>query len=78
MKKSDKKITAREFDKKFEQEDMSAFLDTQNTKVNKHVQRVNIDFPVPLLGKIDKEAKKIGVARTALIKIWLAERVKQI
>jgi hypothetical protein len=78
MKKSPKKIPSEEFDKRFENEDMAAFLDSKDVKVNKKVQRVNIDFPASLLGKIDKEADKIGVARTALIKIWLAERVNQI
>lgn len=78
MKKSPKKISSDEFDQRFENEDMTPFLDLENVKVNKKVQRVNIDFPTSLLGKIDKEANKIGVARTALIKIWLAERVNQI
>jgi len=77
MKKSNKKITSKEFDKRFEKgEDMGAFLDVSKARVNKKVQRVNIDFPVSLLEEIDDEAKKIGVARTALIKVWLAERLE--
>ena len=78
MKKLDKKITAQEFDQRFEQGDMSSYLDVEKVQINKKVHRVNIDFPAILLKKIDEEAKRIGVARTALIKIWLAERLHQI
>ena len=77
MKRSNKKITSKEFDKRFDKgEDMGAFLDVSKAKAHKKVQRVNIDFPVSLLEEIDEEARKIGVARTALIKVWLAERLE--
>jgi len=46
--------------------------------VNKQVQRINIDFPISFLRRIDEEARRIGVARTALIKIWMAERLEPI
>lgn len=79
MKKLNKKITTEEFDKRFDSgEDMGNFLDVKKTKINKQLHRINIDFPLPLLEEISKEAKKIGVARTALIKIWLAERLEHI
>jgi len=79
MKKLAKKIiTAQEFDKKFEAgEDVTEFLDTKNAKVNRRIQRVNIDFPVAFLKELDDEAEKIGVARTALIKMWLADHLKR-
>jgi hypothetical protein len=77
MKKSLKKITSKEFDKRFDSgKDMGSFLDTKKATVNKKIQRVNIDFPVFLLVEIDKEARKIGVARSALIKLWLSEKLK--
>ena len=76
MKRSRKKINAEEFDKKFDNgEDMCSYLNKSKATVNKEIQRVNIDFPPLLLKQLDKEARKIGVARTALIKIWLAERL---
>lgn len=76
MKKLHKKITSEEFDKKFDLgENMAPYLETGNITVNKNIRRVNIDFPQLLLKKIDEEANKIGVARTALIKIWIAEKL---
>lgn len=76
MKRLHKKITTEEFDKGFDKgEDMGEYLDKSKATVNKEVKRVNIDFPLILLKRLDKEASKIGVARTALIKIWLAEKL---
>ena len=77
MKKLHKKITSKAFDKKFDEgKDMTRYLNVSKAKVNKKVQRVNVDFPIFLLAQIDKEAKRIGVARTALIKLWLSEKLK--
>jgi len=76
MKRLKKKITSEEFDKRFDSgEDVGDLLDVKQAKVNKQVQRINIDFPISFLMRIDKEARRIGVARTALIKIWMAERL---
>jgi len=76
MEKSREKISASRFDKKFNDgKDITQHLDLKSAKVNKKIQRVNVDFPVALLKKIDTEAQKMGVARTALIKVWLAERL---
>lgn len=78
MKKLKSKITSKEFDKEFDNgKDMGDFLDIKKAKVNKKIQRINIDFPISFLNKIDKEAQQIGVARTALIKMWLAERLER-
>jgi hypothetical protein len=77
MKKSNKGITSEEFDKRFDAgEDMGDYLDLTKAKVSRKTQRVNIDFPASLLSQLDKEARRIGVARTALIKVWLAERLE--
>jgi hypothetical protein len=78
MKKSNKKfIASEEFDKKFDSgEDVTGHLDLAKAKVNRHVRRINIDFPESFLEKIDAEAEKIGVARTALIKMWLSDHLK--
>jgi len=34
------------------------------------------DFPKNIIEEVDVEAAKIGVARTALIKIWVAQQLK--
>ena len=63
MKKS-KNIKAKDFDEKFEKgEDVSKFLDK-----SKAVRRVNVDFPAWSIAALDQEAKRLGIARQALIK----------
>jgi predicted DNA binding CopG/RHH family protein len=77
MKKANKKISVKKFDEKFDNnEDVLEHLNLKKAKLNKRVRRVNIDFPAGLLHEIDQEANKIGIARTALIKVWLAERLE--
>lgn len=80
MKRSgSKRIRSEDFDKRFDKgEDMGDFLNIKNAKVHKHTQRINIDFPISFLRKIGEEAKRIGVARTALIKMWIAEQLEQL
>ena len=79
MKKQAKKITTEDFDRRFDRgEDITSFLDVKKAQVNKNIQRINVDIPTPFLMKIDNEAKRIGVARTALIKLWLSERLEHI
>lgn len=77
MEKLKEIITTEEFDKRFDSgEDMGDFLEVKEAKVNRNLFRINIDFPRVFLGKLDKEAEKVGVARTSLIKVWLAERLQ--
>jgi len=53
MKRLKKKITSEEFDKRFDNgEDMGDLLDIKKAKVNKQVQRINIDFPISFLRRI--------------------------
>ena len=40
-------------------------------------KRVNVDFPLWMIHSLDKEAKRLGVPRQSIIKIWLAERLQQ-
>lgn len=77
MKKLKNMITTEEFDKRFDDgEDMGDFLEIKEAKVNRNMFRINIDLPKTFLEKLDKEADKVGVARTSLIKVWLAERLQ--
>ena len=72
-------MKATEFDEKFDAgEDMSAHLDLSRARRPVQVaKRVNVDFPLWMVQLLDKEARRLGVARQALIKLWVAERLEQ-
>ena len=80
-----KKITAKEIDKKFDNnEDISNYLNFSEAKKitdfeekTFKMKKVNVDFPEHILALLDKEAKKIGVTRQSIIKVWIAERLKE-
>jgi hypothetical protein len=40
-------------------------------------KRVNVDFPLWMIRLLDKEAKRLGVPRQSIIKLWVAERLKK-
>ncbi|MGB5158790.1 MAG: hypothetical protein WBN77_15280, partial [Desulfobacterales bacterium] len=42
---------------------------------NQEQKRVNVDFPLWMIQSLDREAKRLGVPRQSIIKIWLAERL---
>jgi len=71
-------MKAEEFDKKFDDgEDVSHLLDlSQARKLNKEQKRVNVDFPLWMVNQLDAEARRLGVTRQSIIKIWLAERLE--
>jgi predicted DNA binding CopG/RHH family protein len=46
-------------------------------RVEKPVQRVNVDFPRALLEAIDAEAARLGIARQAYIKLRVADSLKE-
>jgi hypothetical protein len=79
-----KTITAKEFDEKFENgEDINEHLDfSKSMKLNEFKQlntdtkKVNVDFPEWVIDALDEEAKRIGVTRQSIIKVWIAERLK--
>jgi len=80
-----KTITAKEFDKKFDNgEDIAEYLDFSTAirfkdikKLKTETKKVNVDFPEWIIESLDKEAKKIGVTRQSIIKVWIAERLKE-
>ena len=78
-------ISAKEFDTKFDNnEDISNYLDFSKSiklkdfekKVIK-TKKINVDFPENILVLLDNEAQKIGVTRQSIIKVWIAERLKE-
>jgi hypothetical protein len=72
-------MKAKDFDKKFDKgESIVKHLDLSKAKRSKQAQkRVNVDFPLWMIQSLDKEAKRLGVARQSIIKIWLAERLQK-
>ena len=70
-------MKAEEFDKKFDQsEDVSKYLDfAKATRPGREQKRVNVDFPVWMIQSLDREAKRLGVPRQSVIKVWIAERL---
>ena len=56
-------------------EDISAYLDKSKTRrLNEELKRVNIDFPVWVIASLDREARRLGVTRQSLVKMWIAEK----
>jgi hypothetical protein len=39
-------------------------------------RRVNVDFPAWMVESLDREAKRLGVTRQSVIKMWIAERLE--
>ena len=72
-------MKAKEFDKKFDEgQSVVEHLDlTHARRPRLEQKRVNVDFPLWMIHSLDKEAKRIGVPRQSIIKIWLAERLEQ-
>ena len=73
-------MKAREFDKKFDEgEDISQHLDISKARRPEQEQkRVNVDFPVWMIKLLDKEARRLGVPRQSIIKVWVAERLERV
>jgi len=71
-------IKAEEFDKKFDDgEDVSEYLDLDIAlRPGQEQKRVNVDFPVWMIQSLDKEARRLGVTRQSVIKVWIAERLE--
>ncbi|MBI5695259.1 MAG: CopG family transcriptional regulator, partial [Nitrospirae bacterium] len=68
-------MKAKELDKKFDEgEDITKYLDLSTARrPNEDVKRVNVDFPIWMIERLDREAKRLGVPRQSIIKMWVAE-----
>ena len=40
-------------------------------------RRVNVDFPSWMIESLDREARRLGVTRQSIIKLWIAERLER-
>jgi hypothetical protein len=72
-------MKADEFDKKFDEgEDITKYLDVSKARrPGQEQKRVNVDFPTWMIRLLDKEAKRLGVPRQAIIKVWIGERLEK-
>lgn len=74
-----KSIKASEFDQKFENgDDITEFLDLQKaTRPGLEQKRVSVDFPEWMVKELDKVARKLGVTRQSIIKIFISDKLKE-
>lgn len=72
-------MKAKELDRKFDEgENISEYLDiTKARRPGQEQKRVNVDFPLWMIHLLDKEAKRLGVPRQSIIKVWVAERLEK-
>ena len=73
-------MKAEEFDKAFDEgADIDELVDWDKAeRPGREITRVNIDFPAWMVDELDKEAARLGVARQAIVKTWVAEKLDQI
>jgi hypothetical protein len=72
-------MKAKTFDRKFDtggkvvdQLDLS-----KARRVGTVSKRVNVDFPAWMVESLDREARRMGVTRQSLIKLWLADKLTE-
>lgn len=71
MKKSKVKLTAKEFDRRAEAgEDLADQFDWDAS-----TKPITVEFPVWILNELMTEAKRRGIGRTSLIKVWITEKL---
>ena len=74
-------ITAKEFDKKFDNnEDITPYLDLNNKLKLKNLinsKKVDLNLPQNILDLVEKKADNIGVEIESLLKIWIVERLQE-
>jgi hypothetical protein len=73
-------MKAKNFENQFDKDiDITSLLDVSKAKRVLQLQkRVNVDFPTWMIESLDREARKLGVTRQSVIKVWLAERLEKI
>ena len=72
-------MKAKDFDKKFERgENLTRSLDLAKARrPDEQPHRVNVDFPQWMIDLLDREARRLGVTRQSIIKVWIAERLEK-
>jgi len=74
-----KYITAAEFDKRFDaEEDLSAHYDLENAiRPGLEQRRVSVDFPAWMVHQLDTVARRLGITRQSVIKVFISEKLKE-
>jgi hypothetical protein len=72
-------MKAKTFDTKFDSgEKILNELDLRKARrIGADAKRVNVDFPAWMVDSLDREARRLGVTRQSLIKLWLADKLAQ-
>jgi hypothetical protein len=72
-------MKTRDFDEKLDSgADVSGDVDwAKARRPNLELKRVNVDFPAWVVEALDREARRLGVTRQALVKLWIAERLER-
>jgi hypothetical protein len=72
-------MKASDFDKKFESgKDITSNLDIAKARrLNQEPKRINVDFPTWMIESLDREAKRLGITRQSIIKVWIAEMLER-
>jgi len=74
-------MKASDFDKLVDdgEVDVIEYLDLSTARrPNLEQRRVNVDFPTWMVDSLDQEARRLGVTRQSIIKIWIAERLEKV
>ena len=70
-------MKAKTFDRQFDSGDkLVDKLDLSKARrIGTDAKRVNVDFPAWMVDSLDREARRLGVTRQSLIKLWLADKL---
>lgn len=72
-------MKANDLDKIFDDGDVDIndYLDLSKAlRPGQEQKRVNVDFPVWMIERLDREAGRLGVPRQSLIKVWIGEHLE--
>ena len=74
-------MKAKDLDKLFDdgEIDINDYLDLSKAfRPGQQQKRVNVDFPVWMIDRLDREAGRLGVPRQSLIKVWIGEHLERV
>jgi hypothetical protein len=72
-------MKAKTFDRKFDSggKIVDQLHLSKARRIGTDARRVNVDFPAWMVDSLDREARRLGVTRQSLIKLWLADKLGQ-